>query len=65
AVEQLLSRNTALEKEVEQAAKERVAALSKDILNDARAVNGARLLAKEVDLDAQGMKDLAFRLKDA
>ncbi|MCB9169625.1 MAG: alanine--tRNA ligase [Flavobacteriales bacterium] len=65
AVRQLLEQNASLQKEVDKATKERVAGLADGLIAEAHVVNGTRLIAKEVDLDAQGMKDLAFRLKEA
>ncbi|MCB0790958.1 MAG: alanine--tRNA ligase [Flavobacteriales bacterium] len=65
AVRQLLDQNAAMQKELEKMTKERVAGLADELMAEARSLKGARLLVKEVDLDAQGMKDLAFRLKDA
>ncbi len=65
AVQHLLEQHAALAKEVEKAAHERVARLQETILADAISVNGVRVVAKEVELDANGMRDLAFRLKDA
>ncbi len=64
AVQQLLDHNAALAEEVEKAAHERVARVQQTILADAEEVNGVRVVAKEVELDANGMRDLAFRLKD-
>ncbi|HMN04271.1 MAG TPA: alanine--tRNA ligase [Flavobacteriales bacterium] len=65
AVKHLLEQNAAQAKELEKAAHERVARLQENILTQAVEVNGARVVAREVDLDANGMRDLAFRLKDA
>ncbi|MBK6893267.1 MAG: alanine--tRNA ligase [Flavobacteriales bacterium] len=65
AVNQLLDQNANLAKEVEKAGHERVGRLQETILAKAVEVNGARVIAEEVDLDANGMRDLAFRLKDA
>ncbi len=64
AVKQLIEHNASLTKEVEKAAHERVGRLQETIMDKAVEVNGARVIAVEVDLDANGMRDLAFRLKD-
>ncbi|MCO6483177.1 MAG: alanine--tRNA ligase [Flavobacteriales bacterium] len=64
AVKHLLDQNAAQAKELEKAAQERVAQLQQSILAHAVEVNGARVVAREVELDANGMRDLAFRLKD-
>ena len=65
AVKHLLEHNAAMAKEIEKAAQERVARLQATMLANALEVNGARVVAEEVDLDANGMRGLAFRLKDA
>ncbi len=65
AVKQLLDQNAAMAKELEKAAHEKVAQLQHTMLDKAVTVPGARVVAQEVDLDANGMRDLAFRLKDA
>ncbi|MCC6840572.1 MAG: alanine--tRNA ligase [Flavobacteriales bacterium] len=65
AVKHLLEQNAALAKELEKAAQERVARLQQTILANARSVNGVRVVAEEVDLDANGMRDLAFHLREA
>ncbi len=64
AVKHILDHNASLTKEVEKAVHERVGRLQETILSKAVEVNGARVIAEEVDLDANGMRDLAFRLKD-
>ena len=65
AVKHLLEQNAELAKALEKAAHERVARLRETILAKAKAMNGLRVVAEEVDLDANGMRDLAFGLKDA
>jgi len=64
AVQQLIERNSAIEKELEKAGREKVAALQNSLMGTARTVNGGRLVTAEVDLDAGNMKDLAFRLRE-
>ncbi len=63
-VKQLVEQNTALAKEVEKAGKERVNALFGSLPSTARTIGDARLIATEVELDAGGMKDLAFRMRE-
>jgi alanyl-tRNA synthetase len=63
-VKQLMEQNAALAKEVEKAGKERVTALIGSLPATAKTFGDARLIAREVELDAGGMKDLAFRMRD-
>jgi len=63
-VKQLMEQNAALAKEVEKAGKERVTALIGSLPSTAKTFGDARLIATEVELDAGGMKDLAFRMRD-
>ncbi|MBP7514437.1 MAG: alanine--tRNA ligase [Flavobacteriales bacterium] len=63
-VKQLMEQNAALAKEVEKAGKERVTALIGSLPATAKTVGNARLIAREVELDAGGMKDLAFRMRE-
>ncbi len=65
AVKHLQERNASQQKELEKAASERVARLQETILAKAEQVHGMRVVAEEVDLDANGMRDLAFHLKEA
>ena len=63
-VKQLIEQNAALGKEVEKAARERVTALFSSLPALAKTFGDARLISTEVELDAGGMKDLAFRLRE-
>jgi len=65
AVKQLQERNAALTKELEKAAKEKVAALADTLPAKAAASAHGRVLVERLDLDAQSVKDLAFRLREA
>ncbi|MGV9011470.1 MAG: alanine--tRNA ligase [Flavobacteriales bacterium] len=65
ALQALIEQNNALAKELEKAAMEKVDALQLTLLEHAVQKPNGRLLAREVDLDANGMRELAFRLKDA
>jgi alanyl-tRNA synthetase len=65
ALQALIEQNSALTKELEKAALEKVNALQASILDHVEQKPKGRLLAREVDLDANGMRELAFRLKDA
>ena len=62
AIESLQQENNTLKKEIAALAKIKINAL-KDVLKAAaKEVQGVSFIAKEVDLDAQGMKDLSFDL---
>ena len=62
AVQSLQEENASLKKQVEQLLKEKASNLSKDIENEIQKINGVHFLATKVDLDAGGIKDLAFSL---
>ncbi len=62
AVQKLKDENAALQKQVEDLLKEKASNLSKDIESELEEINGVKFLAKKVDLDAGGIKDLAFKL---
>ena len=62
AVRELQSENTKLKKQIEGLLKDKAKHLKGDLKNELEAINGVKFLAKEVDLDASGIKDLAFEL---
>ncbi|WP_438977114.1 alanine--tRNA ligase [Polaribacter sp.] len=62
AVQSLQEENASLKKQVEQLLKEKASNLAKDIENEVQVINGVHFLATKVDLDAGGIKDLAFSL---
>ncbi len=62
AVQKLQDENANLHKQVEQLLKEKAANLSGDIKNQLEEINGVQFLATKVDLDANGIKNLAFSL---
>jgi len=65
AVQKLAEQNTALTKELEKAAKEKVKRLASSIPAKAKAnAKGVKVLVEQLDLDAQGMKDLGFALRE-
>jgi alanyl-tRNA synthetase len=65
AVQKLAEQNTALTKELEKAAKEKVKRLASSIPAKAKAnAKGVKVLVELLDLDAQGMKDLGFALRE-
>jgi len=52
----------ALQKQVQQLLKDKAKNIKGDLKNEIKEMNGVNYLAKELDLDAGGMKDLAFEL---
>ena len=62
AVTALQEENAKLKKEVEQFLKDKTKNLKGELANQLEEVNGVQFLAKKVDLDAAGIKDLSFEL---
>ncbi|WP_405564689.1 alanine--tRNA ligase [Polaribacter sp. Asnod6-C07] len=62
AVQKLQDENADLQKQVEQLLKEKAQNLSGEIKNQLQEINGVQFLATKVDLDANGIKNLAFGL---
>lgn len=62
AVNSLQEENNALQKQVQELLKDKAKNLKGDLKNELETVSGINFLAKEVDLDASGMKDLAFEM---
>ena len=62
AVHALQEENNQLRKQVEQLLKEKARGLKSELMNGLSEVNGVKFLAKKVDLDAGGMKDLLFEM---
>jgi alanyl-tRNA synthetase len=62
AVVSLQDENAKLRKEVEQLLKDKAKNLKGDLLNELEEINGIQFLAKKVDLDAAGIKDLSFEM---
>ena len=62
AVKALQEENNGLRKQIEQLLKNKAKNLKGELKNDIELVNGVNFLAKKVDLDASGMKDLCFAL---
>jgi alanyl-tRNA synthetase len=64
AVQQLMDRVSALEKELEKASKEKVQRLAHDLPQKAKPFKGGlSLLIERIDLNAQGLKDLGHLLR--
>ncbi|MDB2607178.1 alanine--tRNA ligase, partial [Zobellia sp.] len=62
AISNLQDENAKLKKEVEALLKAKAKNLIGDLKNELEDVNGVRFLAKKVDLDASGIKDLSFEM---
>lgn len=62
AVTSLQEENIKLKKEVEQLLKDKAKNLKGDLANELEDCNGIQFLAKKVDLDAGGIKDLCFEM---
>ena len=65
AVIQLKEENKLLKKQLEQALKEKSKSLKSDLLHNLIELNGINFLAQQVDLDANGMKDILFEIGNA
>lgn len=61
-IENLQEENNKLKKQVEILLQEKAKNLKTELKGQVREINGIHFLAKEIDLDANGMKDLAFQL---
>ncbi|MBK9175010.1 MAG: alanine--tRNA ligase [Flavobacteriales bacterium] len=65
AVQKLAEQNAALSKELEKAAKEKVKRYASSIPAKAKTNGkGVKVLVEQIDLDAQGLKDLGFALRE-
>lgn len=64
AVKDLQEENTALRKEIEQLKKLQAKGLKEELEAQVEDRDGIQYLAREVDLDAAGMKDLSFSMQD-
>jgi len=62
AIHSLQEENAALKKQVEALLREKAKNLKNELKNELTDIGGIEFLAKKVDLDASGIKDLAFQL---
>lgn len=62
ALENLLDENNSLKKQIDGLLKDKAKNLKGDLKNELTEINGVNFLAKKLDLDASGLKDLAFEL---
>ncbi|MFQ3332625.1 MAG: alanyl-tRNA synthetase [Thalassomonas sp.] len=62
-VEQLITTNKTLEKQIAMLKKANAGNVKEDLLKEAVAVNGVRFIAKEVEMEAEDMKNVSFALR--
>ncbi|WP_163517886.1 alanine--tRNA ligase [Gelidibacter japonicus] len=62
AIQNLQSENAELKKQIENLLKEKAKNLKGDLKNELTEINGILYLARKVDLDASGIKDLSFEM---
>ncbi len=62
AVESLQEENNNLQKQIQQLLKDKTKNLKGDLKAEIQQINGVNFLAKKIDLDASGIKDLAFEM---
>jgi alanyl-tRNA synthetase len=62
AVASLQDENTKLKKQLEALLKDKAKNLKGELANEIEEINGIKFIAKQVDLDANGAKDLAYEL---
>jgi len=62
ALQNLQEENLELKKQIESLLKEKAKSIKGDLKNEISEVNGIQFLAKKIDLDASGIKDLCFEL---
>ena len=58
----LQEENSSLQKQVQQLLKDKAKNIKGDLKSEISELNGVNFLTKELDLDANGLKDLAFEL---
>ena len=62
ALQNLQAENADLKKQIESLLKDKAKNIKEDLKNELTEINGVQFLAKQLDLDASGMKDLCFEL---
>ncbi|AUC75431.1 alanine--tRNA ligase [Olleya sp. Bg11-27] len=62
ALQNLQEENTSLKKQIEQLLKDKAKNIKGELKNEIVEVNGVNFLAKQLDLDPSGIKDLCFEL---
>ncbi|GAA4960180.1 alanine--tRNA ligase [Algibacter aquimarinus] len=62
ALQNLQEENTNLKKQIEILLKDKAKSIKSELKNELTEINGVQFLAKKLDLDAGGLKDVAFEL---
>jgi len=62
ALQSLQEETNALKKQIEGLMKDKAKSIKGDLKNELTEINGVQFLAKKIDLDASGIKDLCFEL---
>ena len=62
AVVDLKSENSQLKKQIEQLQKDKAKGVKSQLIAEIQSINGLNFLAKKLDLDASGMKDVSFEI---
>ena len=62
ALESLKDENSSLKKQIESLLKDKAKNLKGELVSELTEINGIQFLAKKIDLDASGIKDVAFEL---
>ncbi|MEZ4795715.1 MAG: alanine--tRNA ligase [Flavobacteriaceae bacterium] len=62
ALQNLQEENLSLKKQIEVLLKDKAKSIKGELKNEISQINGVRFLAKQLDLDASGIKDLCFEL---
>jgi alanyl-tRNA synthetase len=62
ALENLQFENSELKKQIEQLLKDKAKAIKGELKSELQEINGIQFLAKKLDLDASGIKDVCFEL---
>ena len=61
-IQNLQDENVSLKKQIESLLKDKAKNIKEELKNELTEINGIRFLAKQLDLDASGIKDLSFEL---
>ncbi len=65
SIDKLQEENNSLQKQIQQLLKDKAKNIKGELLEQVTQINGVNFLSKQVDLDANGLKDLAFELGGA
>ena len=63
-ISSLQEENSSLKKQLEQLLKEKALNLKSSLVNEVENINGVNIISKKLDLDTNGIKDLAFALNN-